>query len=61
MLRTKSWRSDVRVNKGQRVANFGDGRSAVFGNRISELCRQLAETGEHLGLERVGLVVEAGR
>jgi hypothetical protein len=50
MLRTKAWRQDVAHLEGKFIALGVDSRDAVR-------CAEMAETGEHLGLERVGLVV----
>lgn len=59
MLQTKAWRADVRFNAGPRTVAFpSTGRSVEFRDRESDRCEQLAQTGERLGIERVGLVVE---
>lgn len=60
MLRTTAWRSDARkVNGGRDVVFPSTGRAATFFDQTALRCQVLAETGELLGVERVGLVVEA--
>lgn len=57
-LKTEAWRQDVRFNRDRAVAFPTTGRFVRFRDRQSDLCEALASTGEHLGLDRVGLVVE---
>lgn len=58
-LLTRYWRQDVRFNEPKFVLFPSSGNQARFGrDNESDRCRALAETGERLGLERVGLIVE---
>jgi hypothetical protein len=52
MLRTKVWRQDVKHLESKFLA-----LTPGIDSRDAARCRAMAETGEHLGLERVGLVV----
>lgn len=50
-LKTSSWHQDAGM------FTHPSGHAAISTTEASR-CRTLAETGEHLGLERVGVVVE---
>jgi hypothetical protein len=52
MLRTKTWRQDVKHLESKFLA-----LAPGIDSRDAERCRAMAELGEHLGLERVGLLV----
>jgi hypothetical protein len=61
MLQTIAWRQDVRLAGPEREVTFERaGRTVQFNaySREGRLREALAQTGEHLGLERVGRVVE---
>jgi hypothetical protein len=52
MLKTTVWRQDVAHLESKFLA-----LAPGIDSRDARRCRVMAETGEHLGLERVGLVV----
>ena len=54
MLRTKTWRREADL--GTHPSRGRWTRADLRGGDVQQ-CRDLAATGEHLGLERVGLVV----
>lgn len=54
-LLTRTWQASRRI---QRAMAYADLPETHRPGSAAERCRLLAETGEHLGLDRVGLVIE---
>jgi hypothetical protein len=54
-LRTKAWRQHQRH---QSATSYADLKPSYRNGSLAERTRQMAETGELLGIERVGLVVD---
>ena len=61
-LTPAAWKSDARITSGGRngteVHFSSSGDTAMLGVHLPRRCAALAETGAHLGLDRVGLVIE---